>query len=66
MNNYIWKSKLAPHLQEYLSLKRMAGLKYEWQGRLLEKFDEYCYNTGFDAVGLNIGGNIWRGSGLQD
>jgi integrase len=54
MNNYIWKSKLAPHMQEYLMLKRIAGFKYESEGRLMEKFDQYCNDTGFTNNGLTV------------
>lgn len=54
MINYIWKSTLADHIQEYLVLKRMAGFKCKRQGRLMEVFDQYCYDTGFKGDRLNI------------
>jgi integrase/recombinase XerD len=53
MNNYIWKSSLADHMQEYLVLKRMAGLKYKGQSRMMEMFDQYCYDIGFNGDRLN-------------
>ena len=53
MNNYIWKSSLADHMQEYLVLKRMAGLKYKGQRRMMEMFDQYCYDIGFNGDRLN-------------
>jgi len=53
MNNYIWKSSLADNIQEYLVLKRMAGFKYKRQGRMMEMFDQYCYDIGFNGDRLN-------------
>lgn len=53
MNNYVWKSKLADHMQDYLELKRMAGFKYKNQERMMEVFDQYCYDIGFTSVRLN-------------
>jgi len=53
MNNYIWKSKLAAHMQEYLALKRMSGFKYKNEGRMMEMFDQYCYDIGFKGDRLN-------------
>ena len=47
MNNYEWKSLLGKKILEFLTVKRMAGFKYEDQGRLLEKFDEYCFSNGY-------------------
>lgn len=55
MNNYIWKSKLAAHMQEYLALKRMSGFKYKNEGRMMEMFDQYCYDIGFSGDRLNAG-----------
>ena len=54
MNNYEWKSCLADHMQTFLLLKRMAGFKYKNEGRLMEKFDQYCYDTGFTGNALNF------------
>lgn len=54
MINYIWKSTLADQMQEYLVLKRMTGFKYKGQGRMMEVFDQYCYDTGFNGDRLNI------------
>lgn len=53
MNNYIWKSSMADHMQEYLVLKRMSGFKYQREGRMMEMFDQYCYDIGFDGDRLN-------------
>jgi len=54
MSNYKWKSCLADQMQTFLTLKRMAGFKYEREGRLMEKFDEYCYDTGFTGNTLTF------------
>jgi integrase len=54
MSNYEWKSCLAGHMQMFLTLKRMSGLKYEPQGRLMEKFDEYCCHAGFTGSALSF------------
>jgi integrase/recombinase XerD len=54
MRNYEWKSGLAEQMQTFLTLKRMTGLKYERQTRLMEKLDEYCYATGFTGNTLTF------------
>jgi integrase/recombinase XerD len=54
MNNFVWKSSLADHMQEYLVLKRMAGFKYQREGRLMEMFDQYCFDIGFSGDRLSI------------
>lgn len=53
MNRYTWKSPLGEKMQEFLKIKRMAGFKYEREGRLLEKFDEYCFANGYDSGSLS-------------
>ncbi len=53
MNKYVWKSKLADQMQEFLMLKRMAGFKYKTQGRMMEMFDQYCYDIDFNSNQLN-------------
>jgi integrase len=47
MNSYEWKSPLAKKIQEFITIKRMAGFKYEREERLFEKFDEYCFVNGY-------------------
>lgn len=54
MRNYEWRSGLAEPMQTFLALKRMAGLKYGHQTRLMEKLDEYCYDTGFTGNALTF------------
>lgn len=49
MNKYQWKSPLGEKMQEFLTIKRMTGFKYEREGRLLEKFDEYCFANSYDS-----------------
>lgn len=53
MNNYIWKSKLATQMQEYLVMKRISGFKYDTEGRMMEIFDQYCYDINFNGEQLN-------------
>ena len=53
MNNYRWKSSLADHMQECLVLMRMAGFKYDKEGRIMEMLDQYCYDIGFNGDRLN-------------
>jgi hypothetical protein len=50
MNKYEWKSPLGKKMEEFLTVKRMAGYKYERQGRLLEKFDEYCFSNSYSFL----------------
>ncbi|WP_170982982.1 tyrosine-type recombinase/integrase [Dyadobacter frigoris] len=40
-------------MQEYLVLMRMTGFQYKRQGRMLEMFDQYCYDVGFTGDGLD-------------
>ena len=54
MRSYEWKSGLAEQMQTFLALKKMTGLKYERQTRLMEKLDEYCYDTGFTGNALTF------------
>lgn len=53
MSNYKWKSKFAVQIKEYLIMKRMSGFKYETEGRMMEMFDQYCFDTGFNGDVLN-------------
>jgi integrase/recombinase XerD len=54
MRNYEWKSGLAEQMQRFLTLKKITGLKYERQTRLMEKLDEYCYEIGFNGNALTF------------
>jgi integrase len=54
MRSYEWKSGLAEQMQTFLAFKKMTGLKYERQTRLMEKLDEYCYGTGFTGNALTF------------
>ena len=53
MSNYKWKSKFAVQIEEFLIMKRISGFKYETEGRMMEMFDQYCFDTGFNGDGLN-------------
>ena len=49
---YEWKSGIAEAAQNYISLKRQTGMKFEGQERYLRHFDTFYYVNGFDGVGL--------------
>lgn len=50
--DYQWKSDMKDLLQCYLAEKKMAGFKFEKQGRELERFDDYYYRNGYTGVKL--------------
>ena len=49
---YEWKSGIAEVAQNYISLKRQTGMKFEEQERYLRHFDTFYYVNGFEGVGL--------------
>jgi len=49
---YEWKSGIAEATQNYISLKRQTGMKFEVQERYLRHFDLFYYVNGFDGIGL--------------
>ena len=49
---YEWKSGIAEAAQNYISLKRQTGIKFEGQERYLRHFDTFYYVNGFYGVGL--------------
>lgn len=51
-DKYTWTSCLADKMQKFLALKRMSGFKYEPEGRLMEMFDKYCFETEFSGSAL--------------
>jgi integrase/recombinase XerD len=51
-DKYAWKSGLADQMQMFLTLKRMSGFTYEREGKLMEKFDQYCCETEFPGQAL--------------
>ena len=46
---YEWKSGFAHAAQEYIALKRQAGMKFETQERCLRHFDAFCRRNGFEG-----------------
>jgi len=42
MKKHEWTTPLGGKMKEFLELKRLSGFKYECEGRLLERFDDYC------------------------
>ncbi|NLC13332.1 MAG: tyrosine-type recombinase/integrase [Chloroflexi bacterium] len=49
---YEWKSDLAEAIQNYISLKRQTGMKFETQECYLRHFDTFYFSNGFDGAAL--------------
>jgi integrase len=49
---YEWKSGFTEAAQNYISIKRQAGMKFEVQERHLRHFDTFYYNNGFEGAVL--------------
>ena len=49
---YEWKSGIAEAAQNYISLKRQTGMKFEIQERYLRHFDTFYYSNGFEGCTL--------------
>jgi integrase len=49
---YEWKSGFAEAAQNYISLKRQTGMKFEIQERYLRHFDTFYYINGFEGSTL--------------
>ena len=49
---YEWKSGFAEAAQNYISLKRQTGMKFETQERYLRHFDTFYYSNGFEGAAL--------------
>ena len=49
---YEWKSGILEAVQNYISLKRQTGLKFEIQERYLRHFDMFYYTNGFNGTAL--------------
>jgi integrase len=47
---YIWKSGFAEAAQNYISLKKQTGLKFESQERYLRHFDAFYYGSGYEGL----------------
>jgi integrase/recombinase XerD len=41
-DNYVWKSKLGSHLENFLHFMRLSGYHYKVPERWLKQFDQYC------------------------
>lgn len=50
--SYEWKSGFAEASQNYISLKRQTGMKFEQQERYLRHFDTFYYCNGFEGAVL--------------
>ena len=49
---YEWKSTFAKTLQDYVSLKKQSGLKFETQERHLRHFDSFYYRNNYEGINL--------------
>jgi len=49
---YEWKSGIAKAAQNFVSLKRQTGMKFEIQERYLRHFDTFYYSNGFEGTAL--------------
>lgn len=49
---YDWKSGFGEAAQNYISLKRQTGMKFEQQERYLRHFDTFYYGSGFEGAVL--------------
>ena len=49
---YVWKSGLAKVAQNYISLKKQTGMKFEKPECYLRQLDTFYYSNGFESVRL--------------
>jgi integrase len=49
---YEWKSEIAKAAQDYISLKRQTGMKFDAQERYLRHFDVFYFTNGFEGTAL--------------
>jgi Site-specific recombinase XerD len=49
---YEWKSDVSKIIQEYLSVKKMTGFKFETHERYLRHFDSYHFHNGYTGTHL--------------
>jgi integrase/recombinase XerD len=52
MSNKSFWSVFAPHINDFISLKRSLGYKYEVEERTLHTFDQFILNQGHTSLGL--------------
>jgi integrase/recombinase XerD len=52
MKQHEWTTALGGKMKEFLEFKRLSGFKYEREGRLLERFDDYCAAKQFSKAAL--------------
>ena len=52
---YEWKSVFAEAAQNFISLQRQTGMKFEMQERYLRHFDTFYYCNGFEGATLTKG-----------
>ena len=50
MKNYVFRSRFAEHLKNYIALRRNFGLKFDGQADDLEKLDKYAHDLGHTGL----------------
>lgn len=49
MKNYEYRSQLAPYISGLIRQKRADGYSYEFEAYMLEHFDRFCIENGYDS-----------------
>lgn len=52
MRNYEYHSQLAPHISGLIQQKRADGYSYEFEAYMLERFDRFCIENGYNHGSL--------------
>ncbi|ACV62306.1 integrase family protein [Desulfofarcimen acetoxidans DSM 771] len=52
MKNYEYQSQLAPYISGLIRQKRADGYSYEFEAYMLERFDRFCIENGYDNGSL--------------
>lgn len=53
MRSKLFWSVFAPHIIDFIGLKRSLGYKFEAEERILYTFDQFILNQGFTSLGFN-------------
>ena len=53
MKNYEYHSQLAPYISGLIGQKRASGYSYEFEAYILEYFDRFCIENGYDNGSLS-------------
>jgi len=52
MKNYVYQSQLSPYISGLIRQKQADGYSYEFEAYMLERFDRFCIENGFDHGNL--------------